>query len=112
MTAPNKDQIAEMQADAEKARLFRDFATSQIWKKHLEPFLFRLQQDAEVEALTVYRSGKEPGTIAVSGALASGRAQAAEMFALFIVRGINDAKESEKKLAAMAAEPKKTEAAK
>lgn len=112
MREPNEKEIAEMQADVEKARLFRDFAESSIWKKHIEPFLYKLQQDAEAESLTSFRGGGDMMVMHTKGAVASGRAQGAEEFALFIVRGINDAKQSEKRLVEIEEAKKKQGAAK
>lgn len=94
----SEKEIEEMREDVEKARLFRDFITTPIWKKHLEPFLYKLQQDAEIEALTSFRNSKTSDEVILRGGVSSGRAQAAEEFAKFIIHGIGDAAQSEKRL--------------
>jgi hypothetical protein len=108
----SEKELEEMQADAERARLFRDFSASPVWRKYLEPYLFKLQQEAELEAITAYRDFATDKDAYRRGTLASGRAQGAELFALFIVRGINDAKESERRLKAIEDVKKTQEAAK
>lgn len=106
MRSLSEKELEEMREDAEKARHFRDFANSAVWKKYLEPFLFKLQQDAETEAVVCFRVGRSHDEVVLRGAVASGRAQGAEEFALFIVRSIRDAKDSEQRLREIEADQK------